>query len=382
MNTFFISIFSLAASSRYPSDWHFWVFITIFIAACFAYMSWQAKCRRSALEQVAPTIGFLWLDSMPPWPDNIAFLHSGLGGEFSNAMSGSRAGCKVIIFDYEYETGMTPRTERTHAQTIAAFNSASTVLPAFQFGPESVMHKMSTVGSTKQFKFETALASVPARVGHYLLRSVEQSAANHLFDPEMLSFFNGLGLPQEPWLLEGNQEWLLVWQHNNIVPGTRYSWFLDQTSTIAATVFGYARTKLALPQGTSICSSCGVSLEPAEVSPFALGIDAVSTGLTDSLAGALAYITILPAIGFLLFEPYNKNGFVRFHAFQCIFLNIAFSVLGTTLISVPKIGLTLLFVVSPVEFILWIVAIFKAYRGQKFKVPVIGDLAEKYGSNA
>jgi hypothetical protein len=36
---------------------------------------------------------------------------------------------------------------------------------------------------------------------------------------------------------------------------------------------------------------------------------------------------ILPAIFFLLLEPYNKNRFVRFHSFQCIFLNVAWFVL-------------------------------------------------------
>jgi len=33
----------------------------------------------------------------------------------------------------------------------------------------------------------------------------------------------------------------------------------------------------------------------------------------------VAYITIIPAIIFLVMEPYNKNKFVRFHAFQSLF---------------------------------------------------------------
>jgi hypothetical protein len=239
----FISICILAASSRYPSDWRFWVFLAVLLAFYYAVSSRSAKSRRRALAQVAPSIGFLWLDTMPEVPRGIAFFRSGLGGEFSNAMSGSRAGCQVIIFDYEYETGITIRTERTHAQTIAAFRSAHTVLPAFQLGPQSVMHKMLTVGSTEQFKFETPLSTVPAPVGHYLLRSQEQTAAEALFDSEMLKFFNSLGLQHQPWFLEGNQEWLPVWEHNNIVPPQNYPWFLEQTSAIAAMVFGCAKMK-------------------------------------------------------------------------------------------------------------------------------------------
>jgi hypothetical protein len=245
MNMSLISTFILAASSRYPSDWRFWVFIVLFAALYFAFSSWNAKSRRGTLAEIAPTIGFLWLDTLPEIPLGIAFLQSGLGAEFSNAMSGSRVGCQTTIFDFEYETGITVRTERTHAQTVAAFRSARSILPAFQFGPESVMRKMLTVGSTEQFTFETPLPSVRAPVGHYLLRSTEQSAANHLFDPEMQEFFNGLGLQHEPWFLEGNQEWLLVWEHNNIVRPQNYSRFVLQTSTIAATVFGCAKIKLA-----------------------------------------------------------------------------------------------------------------------------------------
>ena len=45
------------------------------------------------------------------------------------------------------------------------------------------------------------------------------------------------------------------------------------------------------------------------------------TGLTDNAAGAVAYITIVPAIVFLVIPPYNTNPYVRFHAWQSIFLN-------------------------------------------------------------
>jgi len=101
------------------------------------------------------------------------------------------------------------------------------------------------------------------------------------------------------------------------------------------------------------------------------------------MMGALAYVTIIPAIIFLVIEPYNKNPFVRFHAFQCLFfagamiaLNIANMVLGM----VPFIGF--LTIVSSILIFfggvaVWALLVFKAYSGEKFKLPVIGDLAEK-----
>ena len=243
-----ISIFILVASGDPDwSDWRFWVLFVVALALYFAYTGWSSKRRQRALAQLAPSINFLWSDSMPRTPRGIAFLQPGLGGEFSNAMTGSGAGCEVTLFDFEYETGtmLMPQTERTHAQTIAAFRSARSVLPVFQFGPETVIRKTSSIASAEQFKFETPMSSVSAPVGHYLLRSREQTAANALFDSEMLKFFNDLGLPRQPWFLEGNQEWLLIWEHNNIVSPQNYAWFLQQTSAIAAMVFGCAEMKRA-----------------------------------------------------------------------------------------------------------------------------------------
>jgi uncharacterized membrane protein len=99
--------------------------------------------------------------------------------------------------------------------------------------------------------------------------------------------------------------------------------------------------------------------------------------LTDNVAGMLAYVTIIPAIIFLVLEPYNKNRFVRFHAFQCIFFGVALIVIHIALMFIPIIGTVISLLVSLAAFALWIVLLIKAYGGQMFKLPVIGDMAEK-----
>jgi len=76
----FIMLCILAAGSSYPSDWsdwHFWVFLAVFAAFYFAYSSWMAKTRRRALSQLAPSMKFVWLDTMPETPRGIAFLQPG-----------------------------------------------------------------------------------------------------------------------------------------------------------------------------------------------------------------------------------------------------------------------------------------------------------------
>ena len=100
-------------------------------------------------------------------------------------------------------------------------------------------------------------------------------------------------------------------------------------------------------------------------------------GLTDNVAGALAYVTIIPAILFLVMEPYNRNKFIRFHAFQCLFTALGFFALGIVLNFIPILGWIVALFMPLIGLVLWILLVVKAYQGQKFKLPVIGDMAEK-----
>jgi len=135
-----------------------------------------------------------------------------------------------------------------------------------------------------------------------------------------------------------------------------------------------------LPDGAAACPACGrpVSAAAPAAAPVATG-----GGLTDNVAGMLAYVTIIPAIVFLVMEPYNKSRFVRFHSFQNIFFCVAWIVIWVALsfiAAIPVLGwLTL--VIWPLlglgGLILWIILLIKANQGQMFKLPIIGDLAEK-----
>jgi uncharacterized membrane protein len=114
---------------------------------------------------------------------------------------------------------------------------------------------------------------------------------------------------------------------------------------------------------------------------------AAGSGLSDSAAGAIAYLTIIPAILFLVIEPYNKRPFVRFHSFQSLGLCIAWfaiwiavMVLHMVLHFIPLIGLLFVFVDLAIGvgfFLLWLFVILKASKGEWYKLPFIGDFAEK-----
>lgn len=133
-----------------------------------------------------------------------------------------------------------------------------------------------------------------------------------------------------------------------------------------------------IPDGTTTCAAH--TRRVATVPPTTT---ASAGGLTDNVAGMIAYITIIPAIVFLVMEPYNGNRFVRFHSFQCLFFAVAWTVLWIALGVVAHIPLlsrmTILLwpLVSLGGLILWIVLLLKANQGQMYKLPVIGDMAEK-----
>jgi len=102
-----------------------------------------------------------------------------------------------------------------------------------------------------------------------------------------------------------------------------------------------------------------------------------ASGLSDNSAGALAYVTIIPAIIFLVLEPYNKSAFVRFHSWQSIFFGIAFAVAHIVLGVIPVVGWLVLMLLDLGFLVLWIITILKASKGEKYKLPFLGDLAAK-----
>ena len=97
-----------------------------------------------------------------------------------------------------------------------------------------------------------------------------------------------------------------------------------------------------------------------------------SMGIDQNLAGLLCYLGWwITGLIFLLTE--KENQFVRFHALQSIIAFGVFFVVNIVLGFIPFVG-WLLWILS---VILWIVLMLKAYQGQMYKLPVIGDIAEK-----
>ena len=103
------------------------------------------------------------------------------------------------------------------------------------------------------------------------------------------------------------------------------------------------------------------------------------TGLDPKVSTLLAYL--LGIVGGIVFYAISKDSFVKFHAMQSILLWVAMGILW-------GVFLVLSFVVPFISFVtwiiylglvaMWIVMMVKSYQGERYKLPIIGDMAERY----
>jgi len=113
-----------------------------------------------------------------------------------------------------------------------------------------------------------------------------------------------------------------------------------------------------------------------------------STGLTPQVASMLAYLAG-PFSGALILMAESKNADVRFHAWQSIVglgglgigLLLAY-VLGAAALLVSATAMTVMFAVASVIWIVlaivWAICLWKAYSGERWKLPIAGDFAERF----
>lgn len=115
--------------------------------------------------------------------------------------------------------------------------------------------------------------------------------------------------------------------------------------------------------------------------------------LPETIAGALAYLTFIPAILFLYLVPYNRDRFVRFHSFQSLLLCGVVAILGLALrvgsfvfALIPLIGplfVVLAWAVAAIAIVvIWLVLIVKALQGECFELPILGSAAMRFAEQA
>ena len=101
-----------------------------------------------------------------------------------------------------------------------------------------------------------------------------------------------------------------------------------------------------------------------------------SIGMEANLAALLSYLLgFITGIVFYVLEKENK--FVRFHSLQSILIFGIFFVASIAVGIIPILGWIVASIINLVGIILWIILMIKAYQGEYFKLPIVGDIAEK-----
>ena len=141
-----------------------------------------------------------------------------------------------------------------------------------------------------------------------------------------------------------------------------------------------------MPDIAAFCPGCGRPMLPGSPAEGKAGM------FKENFAGAVAYLTFIPAVLFLMCQPYKQNRFVRFHSAQCVLLwvagvlvAIALKLITTLLLPIPVAGplmaVLITVLVSLAALMIWLVLVVKALLGETFRLPLLGDFAEHYASS-
>ena len=156
----------------------------------------------------------------------------------------------------------------------------------------------------------------------------------------------------------------------------------------------------SLASATRFCQSCGSPTElRANVSGSAVessaAVDAMppsgetgSKTMDTNVVGALTYLAgFVTGIIFLVLDPYKSNSFIRFHAFQSIFFNVAWiafwivwlilsavlTPLTAGIFGLLAVPLMLIFTLAGAG--VWIFLMYQAYQQKLFRLPIVGKVA-------
>jgi uncharacterized membrane protein len=103
---------------------------------------------------------------------------------------------------------------------------------------------------------------------------------------------------------------------------------------------------------------------------------------TERAAAAVAYLTFVPAAVLLFLPAFRNRRFVRFHAWQSVLLWAVFLVLTIAALLLSNVAYTMLLLLfgilaSLAMLFLWMVLSLKAWQGERFELPLFGELAAR-----
>jgi uncharacterized membrane protein len=119
---------------------------------------------------------------------------------------------------------------------------------------------------------------------------------------------------------------------------------------------------------TAFCQACGWSMTP--VPPL------------ERAVAAAGYLPLIPAAVVLFLPTYRRHLFVRFHAWQSIFIWTVFLILTGGALVLSNVAAAMAFLLFGIlatlaMLFLWVVLSLKAWQGERFGLPLFGNLAAR-----
>lgn len=117
-------------------------------------------------------------------------------------------------------------------------------------------------------------------------------------------------------------------------------------------------------------------ITPAPRDPSSAPSTPSSTGLDTTVAGPLCYLLgFITGLVFLVLEKNDRD--VRFHAYQSLATFLALFVVSVVASAIPVLGVLVQLLLTPLSLVLWVLLMWKAFQGERFKLPWAGDWAEE-----
>lgn len=209
-----------------------WI-ILFFVALALVIVIWailSARKRTQELTKLAPQLGFTFMGKAWSGPSfdsqHKTSVLQRTHGQFSNVMVGFAGDLPAILFDYTYSAG-----KSSVSQTIACFSN-KVQLPPFILKPENIFDRLGDAFVHNDIDFD----SNPVFSERYALKSPDEQATRRLFTPSLLASMEHLP-SATGWIIEANGTNLFLYRQGHTVSAADLHAFLQETSTIARTIF-------------------------------------------------------------------------------------------------------------------------------------------------
>jgi hypothetical protein len=217
-------------SQHAPSQlWMFGFFLAVF-TVLIIWSILYARKRSQDLAAAAQQLGFTFMGDTWHGPVlNPQFKTSLLqrtNGSFKNVMVGMSGSLQAIVFDYKYQAG-----KSTITQTIACFTH-NIQLPSFALKPEGIFDRIGDAIVHSDIDFD----SHPDFSRRYVLKSPDEASTRRFFTPAVLSYMEQI-FAEMKWNIETSGINLFLYRPGRTVSPTDLSTFLQQTTSVATTLF-------------------------------------------------------------------------------------------------------------------------------------------------